>query len=241
MGSFFNVCIYRIPAEESVVSPPSRCPACGRRLSWWQNIPVLSYLLLRGRCHYCRSSISLRYPLVELLTGLLFLGVYLHFGWQWATAAYLVFVSLLIPITFIDLDHQIIPDRFSLTGIVLGLGFSVCCLPISWRQSLLGILAGGGSLWLLAAGYYRLTGREGMGFGDVKLLAMIGAFLGVKSLLLVILVSSLAGSVIGVALMLVKGENSQYAVPFGPFLALGALVHLFWGEAIISWYLGLLA
>jgi leader peptidase (prepilin peptidase)/N-methyltransferase len=240
IGSFFNVCIYRIPREESVVSPPSRCPSCGRQISWWQNIPVLSYLFLRGRCHFCKEPISPRYMLVELLTGILYLAVYLHSGWQPATICWLVFVSLLIPITFIDLDHQIIPDRFSLSGIVLGFLGSLAGWTVPWGESALGIVVGGGVLWLIAEGYYRLTGRDGMGGGDVKLLAMIGAFLGVKSLLLIILVSSLVGSVVGVSLMLINKKNSQFAIPFGPFLAFGALIYLFWGPPLISWYLGLM-
>jgi len=240
IGSFFNVCIYRIPREESVVSPPSHCPACGRQISWWQNIPVFSYLFLRGRCYFCKISISPRYMLVELLTGILFLAVYLHSGWQPATICWLIFVSLLIPIIFIDLDHQIIPDRFSLSGIVLGFVCSLTGLTIPWGESALGIIVGGGVFWLIAEGYYRFTGRDGMGGGDVKLLAMIGAFLGVKSLLLIILVSSLVGSVVGVLLMVINKKDSQFAIPFGPFLAFGALVYLFWGPPLISWYLGLM-
>ncbi|MBN2332849.1 MAG: prepilin peptidase [Deltaproteobacteria bacterium] len=241
LGSFFNVCICRIPREESVVSPPSHCPSCGQTISWWQNIPVFSYLLLRGRCFSCKQAISPRYVLVELLTGCLFLAVFLHGGWRLATISQLFFIALLIPITFIDLDYQIIPDRFSLGGIVLGFLSSFCCSGVSWQQSGLGIVVGGGTLWIIAEGYYRFTGREGMGGGDVKLLAMIGAFLGVKSLLLVILVSSLAGSLIGIMLMVRSHRNSQYAVPFGPFLAFGAAVYLFWGEPLISWYFGWMA
>ena len=241
IGSFFNVCIYRIPREESVVFPPSHCPACGRQISWWQNIPVFSYLFLRGRCFFCQVSISPRYLLVELLTGILFLAVYLRSGWQLETICWFIFVSLLIPITFIDLDHQIIPDRFSLSGIVLGFTCSLAGLTIPWGESAMGIIVGGGVLWLIAESYYRLTGRDGMGGGDIKLLALIGAFLGVKSLLLIILVSSLVGSVVGVLLMVINKKDSQFAIPFGPFLAFGALVYLFWGLPLINWYLGLMA
>ena len=241
IGSFFNVCIYRIPREESVVSPPSHCPACGRQIPWWLNIPIFSYLFLRGRCCFCKTKISPRYMLVELLTGILFLAVYLHSGWQPATICWLIFVSLLIPVTFIDLDCQIIPDRFSLSGIVLGFLCSLAGLTVVWWESVLGIIIGGGVLWLIAEGYYRLTGRDGMGGGDVKLLAMIGAFLGMKSLLFIILVSSLMGSVVGVLLMVINKKDSQFAIPFGPFLAFGALVYLFWGQPLISWYLHLMA
>ena len=240
IGSFFNVCIYRIPREESVVSPPSHCPACGRQISWWQNIPVFSYLFLRGRCYFCKISISPRYMLVELLTGILFLAVYLHSGWQPATICWLIFVSLLIPIIFIDLDHQIIPDRFSLSGIVLGFVCSLTGLTIPWGESALGIIVGGGVLWLIAEGYYRFTGRDGMGGGDVKLLAMIGAFLGSKAVLVTIFLSAFLGSAVGVAFMIFKGKGRKYAIPYGPFLALGAITCLFWGDSLVAWYQSLL-
>lgn len=238
-GSFSNVCIYRLPRDESLWWPSSHCPACGAPIPWWGNIPLLSYVLLGGRCRGCRARISLRYPLVELLSGVLFLGVYLRCGWHWSTAAYLVFVALLVPVIFIDLEHQIIPDRFSLGGI--GLGFLAAfagLLPLSWSDSLAGALAGGGSLWLIAEGYYRFTGREGMGGGDVKLLAMIGAFLGWQSLLPVVLVSSAVGAVAGLALMAVGGRGRHYAIPFGPFLAFAALLYLYWGRELVRAYLG---
>lgn len=237
-GSFSNVCIHRLPRDESLWWPPSHCPTCTAPIPWWGNIPLLSYVLLGGRCRDCRRRISPRYPLVELLTGVLFLGVYLRCGRQWSTVAYLVFVALLVPVIFIDLTHQIIPDCFSLGGTVLGFGAALAgLLPLSWSDSLLGILAGGGSLWLIAAGYYRLTGREGMGGGDIKLLAMIGAFLGWRSLLPVVLVSSFTGAMVGLALMAAGGRGRHFAIPFGPFLALGALVYLFWGDELVRTYL----
>jgi leader peptidase (prepilin peptidase)/N-methyltransferase len=241
IGSFLNVCIYRIPAGQSVISPASRCPKCGSAIRWYQNFPVISYLLLRGHCAGCKTKISLRYPLVEALTGLLFVWVWLAFGWQVATPLYWVFVAALVVITFIDLDHQIIPDVISLPGIVVGFLAALAIPWLPWLDSLLGILLGGGSLFLVAAVYQRLTGQEGMGGGDVKLLAMIGAFLGWKAVLPVIFLGSLAGSLVGVPLMLIKRSGGKLAIPFGPFLALGAVICLLWGRQLFDWYVGFFA
>ena len=239
IGSFLNVCIYRIPAGESIVHPPSRCPACGAGIRWHQNVPILSYILLRGRCAACRVRISPRYPLVEALSGLLFALVFFHFGFQWATHVYWLFAASLIVITFIDLDHQIIPDVISLPGIVVGFICSFAVPWLSWSDSLIGILVGGGSLYLVAVGYELLTKKEGMGGGDIKLLAMIGAFLGWQAVLPVIFLSSFVGSLVGVPIMLLKKADSKLAIPFGPFLAAAALFYLFWGPPLIRWYLGL--
>ena len=239
IGSFLNVCIYRIPAGESIVHPPSRCPACGAGIRWHQNVPILSYILLRGRCAACRVRISPRYPLVEALSGLLFALVFFHFGFQWATHVYWLFAASLIVITFIDLDHQIIPDVISLPGIVVGFICSFAVPRLSWSDSLIGILVGGGSLYLVAVGYELLTKKEGMGGGDIKLLAMIGAFLGWQAVLPVIFLSSFVGSLVGVPIMLLKKADSKLAIPFGPFLAAAALFYLFWGPPLIRWYLGL--
>jgi leader peptidase (prepilin peptidase)/N-methyltransferase len=241
IGSFLNVCVYRIPAGQSIVSPPSRCPQCGASIRWYQNIPIVSYLVLRGRCAGCRARISPRYPLVEALTGLLFLLVWMAFGWQAATPLYWVFAAALVVITFIDLDHQIIPDVISLPGIIVGFLTALAIPWLSWTDSLLGILLGGGSLFLVAEAYHRLTGQEGMGGGDVKLLAMIGAFLGWKAILPVIFLGSLAGSLVGVPLMIAKRSGGKLAIPFGPFLALGAIVCLLWGRYLLVWYLGFFA
>jgi leader peptidase (prepilin peptidase)/N-methyltransferase len=240
IGSFLNVCIYRIPAGVSIVHPPSRCPACGSSIRWYQNVPILSYLLLRGKCADCGVRISARYPLVEALTGLLFALVLYRIGFQWATLVYWLFAAALIVITFIDFDHQIIPDMISLPGIAVGFLCSFAVPWISWTDSLLGILAGGGSLYLVAVVYEQLAKKEGMGGGDIKLLAMIGAFLGWKAVLPVIFFSSLMGTLVGVPVMLIKKAGSKLAIPFGPFLAAAALFYLFWGAALIRWYLGLL-
>ncbi|MCD6534046.1 MAG: prepilin peptidase [Deltaproteobacteria bacterium] len=239
-GSFFNVCIYRIPLDMSVVSPPSHCPNCGRNLPFWLNVPLLTYVVLRGRCWFCRQPISLQYPLVEALTGLLFGAAAYRFGLSPALAGALLLISLLVPITFIDLEHQIIPDRFSLTGIVLGLAGAWWWVPMPWWESLLGAFLGWFSLWLVAAGYYYATGRDGMGGGDLKLLAMLGAFLGYKALLPIILLSSLSGAVIGLGLVAWKGKDGRYAIPFGPFLAVGGLIYLFFGVQLIELYWSLM-
>lgn len=236
VGSFLNVCIYRIPAGESIVSPASRCPGCHSAVRWYQNIPILSYLFLRGRCASCGIRISPRYPLVEALTGILFVLVFHAFGFHPATPIYWVFVSALVVITFIDLDHQIIPDVISLPGIPVGFLASFAIPWISWTDSLLGILAGGGSLYLVAFFYELLTKKEGMGGGDIKLLAMIGAFLGWQAILPIIFMSSLVGSLVGVPLMLFRKADRTLAVPFGPFLALGAVIYLLYGRPLIEWY-----
>lgn len=237
VGSFLNVCIYRIPAGKSVVSPPSHCPKCENQIRWYQNIPILSYVFLRGRCGFCQVRIPVRYALVEAFCGLLFVAVLYHFGLGSATLVYLLFVAALVTITFIDLDHQIIPDVISLPGIVIGFLCSFAVPWLAWIDSLLGILLGGGLLLAIAWLYEVLTKREGMGGGDVKLLAMLGAFLGWKAVFPVIFFASLGGTIIGVPLMMIKGKGTRLALPFGPFLAAAALVYLFWGQDIIYWYL----
>ena len=235
LGSFLNVCIHRLPRDTSIVFPASHCPHCGTAIPPWLNIPVLSYLLLKGRCRSCEAAISPRYPLVELLTALLGLALYHRFGLTPLFFVLALLSAALIVVTFIDLEHQIIPDEITLTGIAVGFASSFF-LPVGWLASLLGILAGGGSLLLIAWGYERCTGTEGMGGGDVKLLAMLGAFLGWQSVPFIIFVSSLAGSAIGVAVMLATKRDRRLAIPFGPFLVIGALTYLFFGEQIIDWY-----
>lgn len=239
VGSFLNVCIYRIPAGVSIVFPPSRCPACFAPLRWYHNIPILSYLFLRGKCAYCAAHISPRYPFIEMLNGLLFVLVFSRFGFSWISVVFFLFVSALVVITFIDLDHQIIPDVISLPGIVVGFCSSFLLPWLSWQNSLYGILLGGGSLFAVATLYELLTKKEGMGGGDIKLLAMIGAFMGWKAILPIIFFSSLAGTIVGVPLMLLKGENSRFAIPFGPFLAGASIFYLLWGTTLIRWYLNL--
>lgn len=239
VGSFLNVCIYRIPAGLSIVSPPSACPKCNHQIRWFENIPLISYLFLGGRCVGCHMRIALRYPLIEALTGLLFVLVLYSFGLRLATPLYFLFVSSLVVIAFIDLDHQIIPDVISLPGILIGFLCSFFIPWVGWLDSILGILLGGGLLLSIAWLYQFIAKREGMGGGDIKLLAMIGAFLGWKAIFPVIFIASLAGSLIGIPLMLLQGADRRLALPFGPFLVLATLGYLFWGPLLINWYLGL--
>ncbi|MDT8420976.1 MAG: prepilin peptidase [Desulfuromonadales bacterium] len=241
IGSFLNVCIYRIPAGKSIISPPSSCPNCGAGIRWYQNIPILSWLLLGGRCAACKVRISPRYPLIEALNGVLFVLVLWYFGFSWATLIYWLLMSALVVITFIDLDHQIIPDVISLPGIIVGFATSFAIPWLPWYESLIGILVGGGSLYLVAWLYEMIAKREGMGGGDIKLLAMLGAFLGWKAIFPVIFLASVVGTLIGVPLMLLQKGDSKLALPFGPFLASAAAVYLFWGPALIDWYLGFFA
>lgn len=237
VGSFLNVCIYRLPREESIVFPGSHCPHCKISLRFYDNIPIISYILLRGKCRHCHHFISLQYPIIEGITALSFLFIFIHFGISLNSLIYFAFISALIVITVIDLYHQIIPDVLSLPGIGIGLLASLVLPNITFWESLIGIISGGGILLLVASGYQWLFKREGMGGGDVKLLAMIGAFLGWKSVFLTIILSSFIGSFVGIILILIKGKNFKYAIPFGPFLSLGAVISLFYQSEIISWYL----
>jgi len=240
VGSFLNVLIYRLPLGRSIVRPGSACPSCGAGIRWYDNIPVLSYILLRGQCRHCQSRISLRYPLVEFITGLLSLVLFQQYGLSWAYLFYFLFVSALIAIIFIDFDHQIIPDVITYPGIITGFISSLILPNITYRDSLIGIMLGGGILYLIALGYIAIAKREGMGGGDIKLLAMIDAFLGWQALPFTILVSALLGSVVGIIAMLKTGKDTKMAIPFGPFLSIGAILYLFWGKAATQWYLGLL-
>ena len=237
IGSFLNVCIHRLPKEESIVRPGSHCPKCKTPIRFYDNIPLLSYLLLGGKCRHCKAPISIQYPIVEAITALSSFFLFITFGVSLSFIYYFSFVAALIAITVIDLYHQIIPDVISLPGIVIGLLGSLVIPQITFWSSLIGVLSGGGSLFLVATVYQWLFKREGMGGGDVKLLAMIGAFLGWKAVILTIFLSSFIGSIIGITVMLIKGKDFKYAIPFGPFLAAGAVISLFWGENLISWYL----
>ena len=239
VGSFLNVCIYRLPRRESVAFPPSRCPGCGSGIRWYDNVPILSYLLLRGKCRSCGSKISPQYPVVELINGLLTLFLFLKFGASPTFFVLFIFSCALVVITFIDLEHQIIPDVISLPGIVIGFAASFFLPWLGWKSSLIGIVAGGGSLLIVAYLYELFAKKEGMGGGDIKLLAMMGAFLGWRAVPFILFASSLLGSVIGISLMVARKKDSKLAIPFGPFLAMGALLYMFFGRQIISWYLAL--
>src|SRR5687768_476242 len=245
VGSFLNVCISRIPKDESVIHPASHCPKCQAMIRFYYNIPLFSYFLLRGRCCSCGERISFRYLAVELLMASLAVLLLYQFGLGLAFVVGFVFIAALIVISFIDLDVRIVPDVISLPGIIVGLLFSVVgryvisdpldIVPTP-LGALLGVLIGGGFLLAVAWIYERLTGVEGMGGGDIKLLAMIGAFLGWPSIPLTLFFSSLGGSIIGLSIMLAKGVDRRYALPFAPFLCLGALVYLFFGREIIDLY-----
>ncbi len=239
LGSFFNVCIYRLPREESIVWPGSHCPRCGHALSAWENIPLVSFLLLKGSCRHCRQPIAYRYPLIELLTAFLMIALVRRFGISWPFLQGAVLAGALVVVTFIDWEHQIIPDVVSIPGLLVGLGCSWLTGNPGWKSSLIGLAVGGGLLYLLAAGYELLAKREGMGGGDIKLLAMIGAFLGWTGVLVTVILASLVGSLLGIALILFWKKGRTHALPFGPFLALGALFHLFRGPELIAWYLNI--
>ena len=240
LGSFLNVCIYRLPLKKSIISPSSSCPRCGARLRAYENIPIVSFVLLRGRCRHCKNPISWRYPVVEALIGLLSLALFTRYGFSYQYILFLLFVCLLVTVSFVDLDHQIIPDKLSFTGIALGLAAAVLTGHIAWHDSLIGIAAGYCALFLVEKGYKFITGKEGMGRGDAKMLAMIGAWLGWRALAFVVLVSSLAGALIGSVSLLLAGKALGVRIPFGPFLSMGALIYLFFGRQLTAWYLGLL-
>jgi leader peptidase (prepilin peptidase)/N-methyltransferase len=240
IGSFLNVCIYRLPASKSIVHPRSQCPNCDTLIPFYDNIPLFSYLWLRGRCRRCQTKISIRYPIIELLGGLFALGIYVKFGLDIATLIYYVFTAALIAVTFIDIDHRIIPDVITLPGIPIFFAASFALPAITYKDALLGILAGGGSLFLVAWLYSLITKKEGMGGGDIKLLAMIGAIVGWQGVLFTIFVASLVGTLAGFTVMLQSRKGMKLAVPFGPFLSIGAITYIFFGTQLISWYFNLL-
>jgi len=237
IGSFLNVCIYRLPRGESLVWPGSRCTSCGRALSWFDNLPILSWAALGGRCRTCRAPVSAMYPIVEATTALAFVGGYLLYGITPLGVVRVLFACALIVLFVTDLQHKILPNAITLPGIVIGFVCSVF-LPPGWFDSLIGIVVGGGVLFAIAEGYYRIRGEEGLGMGDVKLLAMIGAFLGWKLVLLTLMLASLSGSIMGVALIAGRRGDMKYALPFGTFLAIGAVVSAAWGTPIVDWYFG---
>lgn len=238
IGSFLNVCIYRLPRKESVAWPASHCPSCGGAIAAYDNLPLLSYLILRGRCRQCRAGISPRYPLVEAANAVGYGLILWWFGPGWPAGVYCALFSTLLLVTVIDLAHQIIPDVITLPGIPIGLVSAATVLPITLVDSILGAVVGGGLLWLMAWISPYLFGKEGMGGGDIKLLAMVGTVLGWKPTLLTILVGSLAGAVVGIALIALGLLRRNQYVPFGPFLALGAVVSLFFHQDLFRWYAG---
>ena len=231
IGSFLNVCIFRLPAETSIVKPRSQCPYCQHPIRNVDNIPLISFIVLRGKCRDCGGKISWRYPLVELITAALALLLFLKFGLTLKFLTFFIFTAVLIVITFIDLEHQIIPDILTLPGIPIFFLAAIFLVKIPWMEALIGLLIGGGVLFAIAFVYELLTKREGMGGGDIKLLAMIGGFLGWKSLIFILLFSSFSGAIVGITAMIIKKQDMKYAIPFGPFLSAAAVAYPFWGEA----------
>ncbi len=236
IGSFLNVCIHRLPLKQSIVTPRSRCPHCGYELTWRDNLPLLSYGLLGGRCRSCRAPISMRYPFVEAITAAIFVWHGLVFGVTPLLAVRLAFAAALIVLFAIDLEHQILPDWITLPGIVFGLACSVV-LPPGLVMSLAGMAAGGGILWGIAELWFRLRKVEGMGFGDVKMLAMVGAVLGLRLVLLTFVLSTLLGGLLALALVATRRASLATAVPYGTMLAAAALVASLYGEPLLAWYL----
>jgi len=238
VGSFSNVCINRIPKNESIIYPASHCPKCRSNISPKDNIPILSYILLKGRCRNCKSKISIQYPIVELITGLIYLIIYLTYGLSVQTLIYIILSSALIIIAFIDLNEQIVPDVISLPGIVIGFIISFFVLYISFINSALGVLVGGGIILIIGMAGSVIFKKEAMGGGDVKLAAMIGAFLGWRYIIISLFLGFFLGALAGIILILSKAKSKEDVVPFGPFIVLGSFITLLWGEKIISWYIG---
>ncbi len=237
LGSFANVVICRLPLNESIVRPRSRCRKCKSAVAWYDNVPIFSFLVLRGRCRNCYEKIGWRYPLVELIMALGFAAFFYWHGFHFFLIEHLIFFFSLVIVSFIDLDHMILPDSFTLSGIVIGLIGAYLNPSRVFSEALFGALMGGGFLWLVAYVYFLVRKQEGMGGGDIKLLAWIGAVLGWQSIPFVILVSCLFGSLVGVFLALREKKGFQTVIPFGPYLALGAVAYIFNGYLLGKLYL----
>jgi leader peptidase (prepilin peptidase)/N-methyltransferase len=240
VGSFANVCIHRVPLRQSVVSPRSRCPHCGAAIAAWDNLPLLSYALLRGRCRHCRAPISIRYPLVEAVNGLLYLALALQFGPTLRTALLMPFVTALLVLSLIDLDHRLLPNVITLPGIAVGLAAGLLPGPPTVLSSIAGAAGGYLAFWAVAEVYRRTRGAEGLGQGDWKMTAMLGAFLGWDQMLLAVFLASILGTVVGLGLIALRRGNGKYALPLGTFLGLAGIVVTFVGEPVTTWYRGLL-
>lgn len=238
-GSFANVVILRLPDGKSVVFPRSHCFSCQNQIHWFDNIPIVSWFVLRGKCRKCKEKISFRYPSVELLTGILFSAIYVLYGWSFTGFELTLFAFCLVVVSVIDLDHMILPDVFTLSGIVIGLLGALLNAEREFMDAIMGVLFGGGFFWLIAYLYIVIRKVEGLGGGDIKLLAWIGAVLGWMSIPYVILVASILGSVVGLLVALKKGTSLKTVIPFGPFLSLAAISYVFGGNIIALWYLRL--
>jgi leader peptidase (prepilin peptidase) / N-methyltransferase len=236
IGSFLTVCVYRIPRGQSVVSPRSACSHCGNLISWYDNVPIFSFLWLQGRCRVCYTGIPLRYPLIELANGLGWILVFWRFGFTWSTIVYMGLISVFLVVAWIDWDHKIIPDVITLPGIMIGFLCASLLLPTGWGNSLAGILVGGGVLVFIAWLSPFLFGKEGMGGGDIKFLAMVGAFLGWQQAILTLMVASVAGALVGIALLATQVLQKGQYIPFGPYLSLGGVIAVLWGSELWHWY-----
>jgi leader peptidase (prepilin peptidase)/N-methyltransferase len=248
IGSFLNVCIYRLPREDMSIKDPKRsiCFSCGEKIRWYDNIPIFSYIWLRGRCRNCKTEFSIRYALVELLTAVLFVLIGRRFGYDIATPVYLVFTAALICGSFIDIDHFILPDEITIPGMIIGLFLGVgipvffpdsTFLPETWWDAVAGALVGGGSLWSLGVIAKAILRRDAMGFGDVKLMTMVGFLIGWEMTLLTLFLSAILGLVITLPIHVLKGKGRYAHLPYGPYLSLGAVLSLLWGETLFGWYM----
>ena len=237
VGSFLNVCIYRLPRRQSINWPGSHCTSCDRPLAWYENIPVISWIMLRGRCRTCGARIAVMYPLVELITAALFVAGYLIYGWTPLLAVRLAFACAMVVLFAVDLRHHILPNVITVPGILVGFVLSLM-FPPGWKSSLIGLVAGGGVLFAIAEAYYRLRDVEGLGMGDVKMLSMIGAFLGWQLMLVTLVLASFAGSLIGIGVIAMGRGGMKAALPFGTFLAVGALTAAVVGDDLVAWYTG---
>jgi leader peptidase (prepilin peptidase)/N-methyltransferase len=237
VGSFLNVCIYRLPRKQSIVWPASRCTSCGRELAWFENVPVFGWLALGGRCRTCRAPVSAMYPIVETVTGILFGAAMYWYGPTPLGVVRTAFGCAMIVLFVIDLQHRILPNAITVPGAVIGLVISVF-LPPGWVSSLIGVLVGGGLLFAVAEAYYRVRGVDGLGMGDVKMLAMIGAFLGWQLALVTLMLASFGGAVLGIGLVSTGRGGMQAALPFGTFLAVGAAIAAVAGDPLVTWYMG---
>ena len=254
IGSFLNVCIYRLPRDLSVVRPRSHCPECEKTIAWYDNIPLVSFALLQGRCRHCGVNIPWRYPLVELLTGVCFFLAFHGYGSGAAGYKFATFAALLIGLTFSDFEERILPDEFTWGGAVIGLGFAAVVpippaltyilLPagtnlrwLSMGESVIGAVVCGGAIWGVGEAYSRIRQREGLGFGDVKMILMIGAFLGLHGALLTMVVGSVLGAVLGLAfILLARKDAASYELPFGSFLGIAALAVTLLASPVVEWY-----
>ena len=240
LGSFLNVCIYRLPRRLSVVRPRSMCPSCNQAIAWFDNVPVLSYLLLLGRCRHCGVRISIRYPLIEAATALISWFLVHRFGLGLAYIVYFPYAASLLAVSVIDLEHRLIPDEISLSGIVIGMVLAASAPLIPFLDAFVGVLLGGGSLLLVGMAYEAVRKQEGIGGGDIKLLAMIGAFTGWKGVLFTVFGGSLLASAVGITLMAVRRTNGQVPIPFGPFLSGASFLYLLVGDRLLQAYLNMI-